>query len=400
MTMRLKKLIPFFAAALLFNSKIIAQVLCTRLYTTTIAGVDTAGYSGDCGPATAATLSNPTNVAVSKNGIVYFTDGGNARVRKIDSLGVISTIAGNGTAGFSGDGGAATAAQLNLPYGIAVDDTGNVYISDFNNYNIRKVNTSGIISTIAGNGSYIYGGDGGPATAAGFSPASIAISKKGEIYIADAGNLRIRKIDTLGIMSTIGGNGSSPFAGSGDGGLATDAPIGDPYGVAVDKYGNVYIACRAIHNVRKIDTAGIISIFAGVDSTGSTPGGFAGDGGLAVNASLCAPTAVAVDSSGNVYICDQLNHRVRKVDNAGIINTIAGYGATGAITINFNGFYGLSDTTELNRPVGVAVNEHGVIYVCDYLNELVRKLQDTTFFHPLHSRSAIIFVRRIVFDII
>ncbi len=279
MTMKLKKLIFFVAAALLFNTEVMAQVLCTRLYTTTIAGTDTVGYTGDGGPATAAQLSNPTNVAVSKNGIVYFTDGGNARVRKIDSLGVISTLAGNGTPGFSGDGGAATAAELNLPYGIAVDDTGNVYISDFNNWNIRKVNTAGIISTIAGGGSYIYSGGGGPATAATFSPAGIAIDKKGELYIADPGNLRILKIDTLGIISTIGGNGSSPFSGGGDGGPATDAAIGDPYGVAVDKYGNVYIACRAIHNVRMIDTAGIISIFAGIDSTGTTSGGFSGDGG-------------------------------------------------------------------------------------------------------------------------
>ena len=211
---------------------------------TTIAGNGIAGYSGDGGLATNAELNNPYGVAVDSNGNIYIADTNNNRIRKVNSTtGIITTIAGNGTAGYSGDGGLATNAELYYPYGVAVDSNGNIYIADTYNNRIRKVNsTTGIITTIAGNGTAGYSGDGGPATNAQLNyPYGVAVDSSGNIYIADTDNNRIRKVNsTTGIITTIAGNGNPGY--SGDGGPATNAELYDPSGVAVDSNGNIYIA--------------------------------------------------------------------------------------------------------------------------------------------------------------
>jgi len=273
----------------------------------TVAGNGVSGYSGDGGAATAAKLTLPAGVATDASGNVYVCDLWNNRIREVNTSGIISTFAGNGTGSYSGDGGPATAATLSSPYGVAVDASGNIYIADYNNNRIRKVNTSGIISTFAGNGTAGYSGDGGAATAATISsPFDVAVDASGNVYFSDTGNDVIRKVNTSGIISTIAGNGTTGF--SGDGGLATAAELNFPRGVAVDASGNVYIADASNNRIRKVNTSGIISTIAG-----NGGGGFSGDGGLATAAALNGPAGVAVDASGHIYISDANNYRVREL---------------------------------------------------------------------------------------
>ncbi|HXB12338.1 MAG TPA: hypothetical protein VNZ45_10150, partial [Bacteroidia bacterium] len=234
----------------------------------------------------------------------------------------VYTVAGNGTAGFSGDGGLATAAELNIPYYVATDAAGNLYIADTYNNLIRKVDTRDSISTIAGNGTPGFSGDGGQATAAELNHATyIAIDKLGNIYIADYDNNRIRMINTSGIINTIAGTGGGY---SGDGGQATAAGMTLPGGVAVDKSGNVYIGEYYDNRIRMINTSGIINTIAGT----GTPG-FTGDGGLATAAEIHGASGVWVDASENLYITDMDNNRIRIVNTSGIISTIAGNGTAG-----------------------------------------------------------------------
>jgi sugar lactone lactonase YvrE len=286
------------------NSRI--RLVNTAGNISTFAGNGSSGSGGDGGPATSASFAYSNAVAIDASGNVYITDAGNNRVRKINSSGIISTFAGNGTNGFGGDGGAATSAQLNNPIGLAVDANGNVYIADAYNHKIRKVNTSGVISTYVGTTAG-FSGDGGPSTGAQIDqPTGIAIDKLGNLYIADNSNNRIRKVNSLGIISTIAGTGSYGF--SGDGGNATNANLANPNSVAADTSGNIYFSDYANDRVRKISKAGIISTLAGTFVSG-----YNGDGGLASNAELYRPEGVAVDLYGNVYIADKLNHRIRKV---------------------------------------------------------------------------------------
>ena len=225
------------------------------------AGTPAPGFSGDGGFATAAQLNGPTYAYPDNAGNVYIADQLNNRIRKVNSLGIISTVAGNGTAGFSGDGGPATAAELNNPYGVTVDNSGNLYITDKLNQRIRKVNTSGIITTIAGNGTAGYAGDGGPATAAEFlNPSGLTFDNAGNLYIADRSNNRVRKIATTGIITTVTGNGTA--GATGDGGPATAAEINNPYDVKADNKGNLFIACRLNQSIRKI--TGISNYITGV----------------------------------------------------------------------------------------------------------------------------------------
>src|ERR1051326_5130759 len=228
----------------------------------------------------------------------------------------ITTVAGNGTAGYSGDGGSATSAQLNAPFSIAVDSAGNIYIAEWSNNRVRKVSTSGTITTFAGTGAGGFGGDGGPATDAALnSPEGVAVDAAGNVYIADAFNNRIRKVDPSGIITTIAGNGNPGYTGDGP---ALSAGLNDPSGVAVDKNGNVYVADNSNHRIRKI-SGGTISTIAG---TGV--GGFSGDGGPATKAQVFNPTHLTIDGAGNLYIADYSNNRVRKIDTSGTITTIAG----------------------------------------------------------------------------
>ncbi len=330
---------------------------------TTIAGNGTPGYSGDGGPATAAELDKPICVAIDAGGNIYFSDYGNHRIRKVTPAGTISTIAGNGTSGYSGDGGAATAAKLSYPYGVAVDGSGNVYLADYSNNRIRKVTPSGTISTIAGNGTASFSGDGGAATAAELQlPTGVAIDGSGNLYVADWGNQRIRKVTPSGTISTLAGNGTGSF--SGDGGAATAAELYNPIGVAVDGSSNVYIADDGNQRIRKVTPSGSISTIAGNGTAG-----YSGDGGAATAAELNYPVGVALDFSGNLYIADDANHTIRKVTPSGIISTIAGNGTAG-----YSGDGGAATAAELNYPYGAAVDGSGNLYIADDLNQRIRKV--------------------------
>ncbi len=278
---------------------------------------------GDGGPATSAPLNAPSFVALDSAGSVYFPHG-STRIRKVDAGGTISTVAGNGTEGNSGDGGPAISAELNYPTGIAVDSAGNLYTVIYMGPRVRRVDGSGTISTVAGDGSWGASGDGGPATSAQLNyPQGMAVDSAGNLYIADAGNHRIRKVDIgSGTISTVAGTGTPGPAG--DGGPAAAAQLRDPSGVFVDGAGNLYIADSGNHRVRKVDAGGAISTVAG---TGT--GGYNGDGIAATSAQLNYPYDVAVDSAGNVFVADLANERVRKVDTGGTISTVAGTGTAG-----------------------------------------------------------------------
>ena len=371
----------------------------------TVAGTGTAGFSGDGGAATSAQLSNPQDVALDAAGNLYIADVNNNRIRKVNSAGVISTVAGSGTSGFSGDGGAATSAQLHWPRGVALDGAGNLYIADNNNHRIRKVNSAGNISTVAGTGTAGFSGDGGAATSAQLSnPRGVALDGAGNLYIADTSNNRIRKVDSAGVISTVAGNGMAGFGG--DGGAATAARLRDPGGVALDGAGNLYIADRSNRRIRKVDSAGVISTVAG-----NGMAGFGGDGGAATAARLRDPEGVALDGAGNLYIADRSNHRIRKVDSAGVISTVAGreqlnspYGVAldgagnlyiaewsnhrihkvnsagvistvaGTGTAGFSGDGAAATSAQLSNPQDVALDAAGNLYIADVNNNRIRKV--------------------------
>ena len=265
---------------------------------TTIAGTGTAGYNGDNIAATSAELKGPTGVAVDAADNVYIADNYNNRIRKIDATGIITTVAGNGTMGYSGDGAAATAAALNLPHELAVTPAGIIYISDTWNNCVRKVDAAGIITTIAGNGTLGYNGDNIPATAALLSrPYGLTVDASNNIYIADQANLRIRKIENTGNIITIAGNGGSGY--NGDNQPATVATLNDVFSVAVDGFGNVYLADEGNFRIRMINTAGIITTIAGIGLDSCTD-----SGQEAILAKFLDPLFVSLDGHGDVYITD------------------------------------------------------------------------------------------------
>ena len=269
----------------------------------TFAGIAGAnGYTGDDSLATIAKLSGPAGIACNAAGVVYFADTRNNAVRKVNTSGIISTIAGTGTAGYSGDGGAATAAQLRNPAGIAIDGIGNVYITDTRNSVVRKVDTFGIITTIAGTGTAGYTGDGGDATAAELNrPTGIALDGSGNIFISDSRNQVVREIFATGTftITTIAGNNTPGYTG--DGGPATAAQLSTPQGIAVTAAGKLYIA-DSRNNVIRMVNAGVINTFAGTGGSGHS-----GDGGPATAANLYSPGDVKVDAAGNVFIADSSN---------------------------------------------------------------------------------------------
>jgi uncharacterized protein (TIGR03437 family) len=331
-----------------------------RIYT--VAGNGTQGFSGDSGSATGAQLNQPMGVAVDSSGNLYIADLHNARIRKV-SNGAITTMAGNGTPGFGGDTGPATSAQLNFPSGVVVDSAGSLYVADFYNNRIRRV-SNGVITTVAGNGTGGYGGDNGPATDAALSgPLAVAADSAGNLYIADDGNNRIRKVSN-GVITTVAGNGTDGYGGyGGDNGPATGAELYYPCGVAVDSAGNLYIADDGNHRIRKVSSTGVITTVAGNGTAG-----FSGDGGPATGAHLDYPQGIAVDSAGNLYIADTDNNRIRKVSN-GVITTVAGNGTPG-----FSGDNGPATNAMLSGPVGVAVDSTGSLYIADSYNNRIRVL--------------------------
>jgi sugar lactone lactonase YvrE len=340
----------------------------------TVAGNGTQGYNGDGGDATDASLFAPQGIAIDTLGNMYIADTWNSVIRKVSTSGVMSTIAGNGNAGYTGDGAAATNAELNLPSAVAVDKAGNIYIADMFNFCVRKVNKSGKISTVAGSGTQGSGGDGDTATSAYAQlnyPSGVAIDALGNIYIADQENNRIRKVDTTSkIINTVAGNGIAGF--SGDGGIATTAQLNYPSRIVIDALGNIYIADQGNSRIRKVNTSGIINTIAGngsENSNGTGTGNYSGDNGSALSAGLNLPSGVALDAAGNVYIADQENDRVRKVNTFGIISTIAGNGTQGS-----GGDDETATTAQLSFPTEVAVDTSGNIFIADEGNNRIRKV--------------------------
>ncbi len=328
---------------------------------TVFAGTGQCCYSGDGGPATSANLLAKNALALDSAGNLYFPAFFHV-VRKVTPAGIISTVAGSGVGGFSGDGGAATAAMLNSPNGVAVDASGNLFISDSGNNRIRKVAPDGTITTFAGNGTAAYGGDGGPAVSASLNnPQGLALDSAGALYITDTGNGRVRKIPRGGAITTVAGNGAMNSF-SGDGGPAISAGLNTPSGVSLDNAGNLYIA--TIYRVRKVTPTGIISTVAG----GSTIG-YSGDGGPAANASFTLIAGVAADAGGTLYVADYDNRRIRKITAAGIVSTLAGGGPYKSSPDGV-----LAANAFLNYPVGLAIDKAGNIYVADALDFRIRKI--------------------------
>lgn len=339
---------------------------------TTVAGSGTAAFGGDGGEAPAGLLLYPQGVALSASGALYIADTNNHRVRMVSSPSFITramaTFAGTGTAGYNGDG-PATGVNLYYPYGVAVDAQGNAFIADQYNHRIRMVAAAtGVLSTVAGTGVAGYNGDGPATTVRLYYPSGLATDGVGNVYIADQYNHRVRKITlATGALTTIAGTGAAGSAG--DNGQATIAQLNYPHGVALDSANNLYIADYQNHKVRRVSAAtGVITTIAGTGTAG-----VAGDGGLATAGQLNSPASVAVDGSGNVYIADTSNHRIRKVTAAtGVISTVAG----GA-----NGFQGENDpaaTAKLSYPTGVAVDAAGDVYIADQLNDRIRKISAAT----------------------
>lgn len=378
---------------------------------TTYAGNGMCGYNGDNMAAAKAMICVPSGIALDASGNLIVADQGNARIRKITKAGKISTIAGNGAFGYSGDGGPATSAAI-APFFPAYDSSGNLYFSQPIACVVRKVDTSGTISTVAGNGTCGFGGDNGPATAAMLNlPRGLAFDTGGNLYIADSLNHRVRKLNTAGTITTFAGTGAAGF--SGDGGPATSAKIGTPRGLAV-RNGALYITNAGSARYRSVDlTTNIITTYAGstfgydgenhallasqfagagsisFDSAGNSffadlnngrlrkgtsgrvntlAGGYLGDGGKATAAALVLPEAMTIDQAGNLYIADYTGNRVRKV-SGGVISTIAGNSISG-----YSGDGGLGTNAMLYAPQGVALDSSGNVFIADTFNGVIRKV--------------------------
>jgi uncharacterized protein (TIGR03437 family) len=326
---------------------------------TTVAGNGTYGFSGDTGPATSAMLSNPTSVALDGANNLYIADGN--RIREV-SGGIITTVAGNGFIGPGGDNGTATKAELNGPNGIGLDAAGDIFIADTGNSRVREV-SGGVITTVAGNGTFGLSGDGGPATSAQLnSPFGVAVDALGNMFIADFGNNRIRKVVNNAIATVVGGGSSIGDGSTGTFGYAINAQLFFPEGVALDSAGDLYIADFDNGRIRKVSSPNsLITTIAGNGIFG-----FSGDGFPAANAELDGPSSVAVDPAGNLYIADSGNNRVRMV-SSGVITTVAGNGTPG-----FSGDHSSATGAELYGPSGVAVDANGNLYIADYFNNRVR----------------------------
>ncbi len=352
--------IPFLLSFLflpLYNS---AQII------TTVVGTGTPGATGDGGSCKLAELYEPNSLVFDKAGNMYITDAGNNKIRKVNTTGIITTIAGTGLQNYSGDGGPATAAELNKPTSIAIDTDGNLYTGTIGDYRIRKISKEGIITTIAGTGSLGYGSDNIPATACDlYGPYMGAVDKMGNIIFTDRGNYRVCKINTAGIITTICGNGTDIH--SGDNGPATAATLKDPAFTSISSLGDIFIPEDYGYCIRKIDAAGIITTFAGTGIIGND-----GDGGAATAARFTLPNGVAFDDTGNVYIADYQAGVVRKVSPTGIISTLAGNGVVG-----YSGDGGPAIKAQI-MPNAVAVDNNGYLYIADSDNDRIRRVVPST----------------------
>jgi uncharacterized protein (TIGR03437 family) len=335
----------------------------TNGYISTVAGNGYASSIGDGLPATLAQLKNPSGISLDPAGNLLIADTGTGRIRRVDSNGAISTMAGNGQAGYAGDGQPAPLAELYAPGAVAADSAGNLYIADTKSNRVRKVLPSGYILTAAGNGIAALSAENTFAPLAPMNqPHGIAVDSTGAVYIVDSGNHRIVRITAAGTLVTVAGNGSPGWAG--DGGRAAFAQLNSPAAIAFDPRGNLYIADTFNHIIRKVNSTGAITTVAG-----SGAAGFAGDGGPATSANLNFPAGVAVDAAGQIYIADTWNHRIRMVDSAGVIHTIAGSDTPG-----YKGDGGFALAAQLDFPSGAAVDPSGTVYFSDSFNNRVRKL--------------------------
>ena len=357
--------VPFFAQAQITGSCAPGNIIST------FAGSHASGYSGDGGIASAATIGSPFGVAADAAGNVYIADYFNNAVRKVSHAGIITTIAGTGVAGYNGDNMPATAAQLNGPMGVTLDASGNIYIADKFNERVRKIDTDGNITTIAGTGYHGgYGGydynNEGPATAANLTyPASVALDCSGNIYIADMGSETIRKIDGSGTIHCFAGTYAGGY--NGDGIAATTAQLNSPSCVLADCSGNVYIADAWNNRVRKVTTDGNITTIAG-----NGTGAYSGDGSAATAASLWIPNGITFDACGNLYICDWQNNAVRLLASDGNISTFAGSNTRG-----YDGDGHAKDSAQLYLPASLAIDGLGNIYIADYGNNVIRAIGAT-----------------------
>ncbi|HEY2382022.1 MAG TPA: NHL repeat-containing protein [Terriglobia bacterium] len=328
----------------------------------TVAGTGVPGFSGDGGPAVSARFTLPVDVAADGIGNLFVADQANYRIRRIDAAGLISSVAGK-----SDDGNSPLAAQFFFQNTIATDRAGNLYIADTDVHRIRKITNRGVMTIVAGNGTGGFSGDGGSATSAQlYYPAGITVDAAGNLFIADTRNERIRKVTPGGIISTIAGAGSAGGAGGagGDGGPALQAEVNEPAGVTVDSAGNVFIAETGSHRIRRINPAGVITTIAGNKTMG-----FSGDGGPGTSAQLAFPAAVAVDAAGNVFIADSVNNRIRRVAPNGIITTVVGTG-----TIGFSGDGGPATAAHITYPQAIAIDGSGDLFIADTNNQRIRKV--------------------------
>ncbi len=344
------------------NNNCVREVTASTQVIATFAG----DRPGDNDPATAVALNGPDGVAADASGDLFIADTGNNCIREVNAAtGLVTTVAGSGFPGHSGDGGPATAAELHYPGGIAVDASGDLFIADTYNNCVREVNAStGDITTVAGNGVAGYSGDGGQATNAELDrPCSLAVDADGNLFIADEKNNCIREVNaTTGVITTVAGNGTGGF--SGDGGLATSAELDSPDGIAVDSGGDLFIADTSNNRIREVNaTTHVITTVAGNGTAG-----YSGDGGQATNAELYYPASIALDASGDLFIADTCNHRIREVNaSTGVITTVAGSASYG-----YGGDGGQATAAQLLEPCDVALDSIGDLFILD--EGVVRKV--------------------------
>ncbi len=346
---------------------IFSTLLCNaQSIITTIAGNGITQYIGDGYPATNFSLAQPYGLCEDKSGNIFVADFADHRIRRINNQDTLFTFCGIGTSGYSGDGGLIDTATIRNPSGVCIDTAGNLYITEWYNNVLRKVDkTTHIVTTVCGTSAYGFSGDNGPATNAHLAnPYASCIDNEGNIYIPDAGNNRIRKVNMLtGTITTVAGTGVMGY--SGDNIQATNAKLANPMGVCLDSLGNIYIADNGNHRIRKVDAlTGIITTIAG-----NGVQGYFGDGGLAINSQIAQPNAIAADRFGNIYFSDFGNNVIRTIYTNGAIKTIAGNGHFG-----FSGDNGPATNATFNGATGIFVNDSGFIYIADGGNSAIRKV--------------------------